>query len=236
VTRRVIVTGASSGIGRAAALLLAEAGCEVVLAARRRSALEEVAAEIHAAGGSAEICVTDVALAEQCRQLVATARELPGEIYPVLVNAAGMADFGDSATMSIEAIEHQVQVNLMGPLYASHAFLPWALERGGGQIVNVLSITASLVFGGSLAYSTSKAGLLMAGKVLAAEYRRKGLKVTAILPGAVDTPIWEGKSFVPKREEMMPVSAVAEAIRDVVLMPRDRNVDELTIMPPKGVL
>jgi NAD(P)-dependent dehydrogenase (short-subunit alcohol dehydrogenase family) len=138
--------------------------------------------------------------------------------------------------MPLEAIEQTLKINLMAPIYAIHAALPWMLEAGGGKIVNVLSIAAVHTFPGSGAYAASKAGLLALGRSVAADYRSQGVRVTAILPGSVDTPLWEGKSFVPNREDMLTREAVAETIRDVVLMPQDRSVDELLLMPPKGIL
>lgn len=236
MTKRAMITGASSGIGRETALLLAAQGCDVILAARRAEPLMETAQECAQHGVTAEVVVCDVASSEDCQRMVRMARQLPGEAYPVLVNCAGFAEFGDFVRQPLELVERMVQVNLVGPMYACHYAVPWMLECGGGQVINVLSITASQVFAGSAAYSTSKAGLRMFGQVLAAEYRKKGLRVTSILPGAVNTPIWEGKSFVPKREDMMPAAAVAEAIAGLVAMPPDRNVDEIVLMPPKGVL
>ncbi|MGV3618201.1 MAG: SDR family oxidoreductase [Fimbriimonas sp.] len=231
MTKRAIVTGASSGIGAATARLLASAGCEVVLAARRGELLEDLAGEI---GDLAHAYPTDVSDGEACAGLVHFARSL-GPAQPVLVNNAGAAAFGDFVTMPLETIERQIQVGLMGPLYLTHAVLPWMLEDGG-QIVNVLSVTATQVFAGAAGYGTAKAGLYMLGRVISAEYRRQGVRVTNILPGAVNTPLWDEQSFVPNREEMLPVSAIAEAIRDVVLLPPDRSVDEIHLMPPKGVL
>lgn len=232
MTTRAIVTGASSGIGEAAARLLVAEGIEVVLAARRADRLAELA---EALGDRAYAYPTDVTDADACRALIDYARSL-GPARPVLVNNAGIAEFGDFASMPLENIERQIEVGLLGPLYLTHAIVPWMLDEGGGHLINVLSITATQVFGGAAGYGTAKAGLYMLGRVVAAEYRRKGVRVTNILPGATDTPLWEGQGFVPNREEMLPVAAVAEAIRDVVLLPADRSVDEIHLMPPFGVL
>jgi NAD(P)-dependent dehydrogenase (short-subunit alcohol dehydrogenase family) len=232
VTPRAIVTGASRGIGAATARLLAAAGCEVVLAARGREALEALAGEI---GPTAHAFPVDVTDREGCLSLVEFARSL-GPARPVLVNNAGLAEFGDFATMPLERIERQIEVGLLGPLYLTHGVVPWMLAEGGGAIVNVLSVTANHVFPGAAGYGTAKAGLHMLGRIVAAEYRRQGIRVTNILPGAVDTPLWDTQSFVPNREDMLPPAAVAEAIRDVVFLPPDRAVDEIHLMPPKGVL
>lgn len=228
MTTRVIVTGATSGIGRATAELLRKEAVELALVGRRAEVLQEVAASV----GAVHWVVADLGDPSQARRVFEEARS---DAYPVLINAAGMAEFGEFDAMPWDEIERQIAVNMLGPIALCHAAIPWMLEQGG-QIVNVLSVAATHVFSQSLAYGVSKAGLHMAGKSIAAEYRTRGVRVTSILPGAVDTPIWEGKSFVPNREEMLPVSAVAEAIRDLVLMPRDRNVDEIALMPPKGIL
>lgn len=232
MTTRAIITGASSGIGEAAARLLVAEGIEVVLAARRIKVLETLAEEL---GPLAHAFPADVADRDACLALIDFARGL-GPARPVLVNNAGIAEFGDFASMPLENIERQIQVGLLGPLYLTHAVVPWMLEEGGGHVVNVLSVTATQVFGGAAGYGTAKAGLYMLGRVISAEYRRKGVRVTSILPGATDTPLWDGQGFVPNREEMLPASAVAEAIRDMVLLPADRNVDEIHLLPPFGVL
>lgn len=232
MTTRAIVTGASSGIGAATAHLLVEAGFEVVLAARRADLLEMTAAEL---GPAALPFPTDVSDPNSCRDLIDFARGR-GSARPILVNNAGIAEFGDFASMPLEKIERQIQVGLLGPLYLTHEIVPWMLEEGGGHIVNVLSVAATQVFGGAAGYGTAKAGLYMLGRIVSAEYRRKGIRVTQILPGATDTPLWDDQSFVPNRDEMLSTSAVAEAIRDVLLLPPDRSVDEIHLMPPFGVL
>ncbi|HEY3781103.1 MAG TPA: SDR family NAD(P)-dependent oxidoreductase [Fimbriimonadaceae bacterium] len=234
--KRVIVCGASSGIGRATAVALSESGCELVLVARRRALLEELAAQCEK-NGAKTICVPcDITQYTECEEFVRIAKLDSDGVEPVLVNSAGVAEFGNFATMSVTSIDDQIRTNLLGPVYACRAFIPWVLEAGSGQIVNVLSISASTVFAGAAAYSASKAGLLMFGKSLASEYRKQGLRLTSVLPGATDTAIWANQSFVPTREDMLSAEAVADCIRDVILMPADRSVDEITMMPPKGIL
>src|SRR5688572_1642593 len=137
MTKRAIVTGASSGIGREAAILLANEGIELVLAARRENMLREVAAGL--SGAAAVGC--DVSNPAECKRLVEQARALE-PAYPVLVSCAGAAEFGDFAEMAFELVRRQLEVNLMGPLALCHAAIPWMLEQGGGQIINVGSIAA----------------------------------------------------------------------------------------------
>ncbi len=196
--------------------------------------MEELAASL--AIGSVRIVPTDLSSVDGCRDLIRIAEEVGSGRYPILINAAGVAHFGPLADLTAEEVLDQLQVNLRAPTLLCHAVLPWMLRSGGGQIINVLSVTAGQTFSGTSVYSAAKAGLLMLGKVIAADYRKQGIRVTAILPGAVDTPLWNDKSFVPDRAAMLPVSAVADAIGDLVTMPMDRNVDELLLMPPKGFL
>jgi NAD(P)-dependent dehydrogenase (short-subunit alcohol dehydrogenase family) len=125
---------------------------------------------------------------------------------------------------------------MIGPMQLCKFAIPWMLRAGGGHIVNVLSIAATHPFSGAAAYCASKAGLHMFGKALAAEYRGRGIRVTSLLPGSTDTPLWDKQSFQPSREDMLPARAVAECIRDVILSPPDRSYDEIVLMPPKGIL
>jgi short-subunit dehydrogenase len=236
VKKRIIICGASSGIGKATALALSRTDCELVLAARRKALIDDLAAQCEKNGARAIGVACDVTQFRDCEELIAAAKALGPDVEPVLVNSAGVAEFGDFASASHVSMDDQVRTNLMGPMYACRAIIPWIVQAGAGHIVNVLSISATTVFSGAAAYSASKAGLLMFGKSLAAEYRKQGLRLTAIIPGATDTAIWDRQGFVPSREDMLSPTAVGEAIRDVILLPPDRSVDELTIMPPKGVL
>lgn len=233
MTKRIVVTGASSGIGRETAIALAKAGHQLVLASRRQGLLLELMEECRAAD-IVHTVTCDVTCPDECRALVEEAMKLGGEVEPVLVNAAGMAEFGDFQAMPWPSVEGQIATNLLGPLAICQAIVPWMLSVGRGQIINVLSVAASHPFPGAVAYAASKAGLLMAGKCLAAEYRARGIRVTSLLPGATDTPLWGPGG--PAREDMLSPSAVARAIADLIDLPPDRNVDEMVLMPPKGVL
>jgi short-subunit dehydrogenase len=229
---RAIVTGASSGIGRATAIALAEEGCEVILAARRRDALEELAAT----NRLFQVRVCDVGIEADCLELVSAARDESGDCHPVLVNAAGIAEFGPFDEMGWESITDHFKVNVLGPILLTQAALPWILEHGEGHVVNVLSIAATNPFLGAAVYCASKSALHMFGRSIAAEYRSRGVRVTSLLPGSTDTSLWDGKGFVPNRLDMLSAVAVGECIRDVVLSPMDRSYDEIVLMPPKGIL
>lgn len=233
MTKRVIVTGASSGIGRATALELAKSGHSLVLVARREDLLDSVGWECANLGVKVSTYAADITSVETAAALLLNA--YAPDFYPVLVNCAGLGVFGDFAQMDWKDIDAQIAVNFTAPTRLIYALLPWMLENGGGQIINVLSMAAERVLPGAAAYSASKAGLLMMGKVISEEYRRQGIRITSILPGATDTPIWDGTTHLD-RNDMIPCEAVAEAIANLVDAPLAYNVDEITIMPPKGVL
>lgn len=230
---RAIVTGASSGIGLATAEALAAAGVHVVATARRRDPLEQLAKEYR---GQVSVLAADIAepsTAVALRDLLAAGGE---DETPVIVNAAGIASFGSFAETQFEDLQQQMKVNFEAPARLIHACLPLMLTRGKGQIVNVLSVTTQTPLAGCDGYAASKAALHSLGKTLLAGVRRQGIRLTSISPGAVDTPLWDGSEGGPNRSDMLPVSAVANVIRDIVLSQQDRNFDEVVILPPKGVL
>jgi short-subunit dehydrogenase len=138
--------------------------------------------------------------------------------------------------MPDETLDELINLNLTSVIRTCKAAIPWMLERGGGDIVNVCSIASIHPFGQAGAYVSAKAGLLGFTKSLSSEYRSQGIRVAAVLPGSTDTPLWDSQTFSPDRKEMLSPEAVAEAIRDVVLAPRDRSFDEIVLMPPKGIL
>lgn len=248
---RVVVTGASSGIGRATAELLIEEGIEVVAAARSIEKLRDLRSKC-------AIHPCDVGDPHACNYLIEFART-GAKRYPVLVNAAGTAWFGPFAEseapappegqtseeldlrirQSVQEIENyvsQIRTNLVGPMHLCKAAIPWMLERGGGRIVNVLSIAATHPFSGAAAYCASKAGLHMFSKVIAEEFGERGIRVSAILPGSTDTPLWDEQSFVPNRADMLTPGEVAERIRDMILSPSTEPYEEVVLLPPKGIL
>ena len=234
MTKRVLLTGASAGIGWDTAILLAKEHYELVLVARREDRLRELAQSCRAEGATrVDIIAADLGHKGIAEEIVEKARGIPPL---VLVNNAGIAEFGPFAEMPLDRIEATFELNLLAPMRLCHAIIPVMLEKGGGQIVNVLSMAATHVLPGSAAYATSKAALHMLGKTLSADYRKQGIRISSIIPGATDTELWDRQSFQPDRADMVPAKAVAEVIRDVVISPPDRNFDEITVMPPKGIL
>jgi short-subunit dehydrogenase len=232
MSRQVLITGASSGIGAATALALAAQGDHVVLVARRVERLIHVAEQCAHAGGSATVFPADVARAADWAEEALSKLNPEGEW--VLINNAGAANFGPLTGQSADGLAHELQINLIGPLQLTAAFARAAVERGGGQVINVLSIAADTVFPGASVYGAGKAGFRQAMRSLAAESRAQGLRVTNVLPGATDTEIWgEGG---PDRSAMLTAEGVAETLVWLIQSPKDRTVEELRLTPPLGIL
>lgn len=231
-----IVTGASQGIGKETAIMLSENECDLVLAARNEKSLKQTARECETAGAQVTVLATDLTQECACSTLMEKAKAMSKDHYPILINDAGLADFGSFDQQPIETFEKHVQLNYMVGVRLCHAAIPWMLENNGGQIINVLSIAATHAFSGAAAYCSTKAAMRMFSQVLAQEYRARGIRVTSLILGSTDTPLWDDKLLKPDTRDMLRPSAAAEAIRDVVLSPKDRNFDEIVLMPPNGIL
>jgi NADP-dependent 3-hydroxy acid dehydrogenase YdfG len=197
----------------------------VIATGRNRERLEELAS-------SCELVVGDVNDQEVIQGIVSLIQETSG--YPVLINCAGVAKFAPFLDDPMETWQSHLETNVLGPMRLTHAILPFMLDRGGGQIINVSSVAATHSFPGAAVYCTTKAALLAFGRGIATDYRKQGIRVTTLMPGAIDTPIWGDSG--PDRAEMLTSESVSCTIRDLVLAPPDRTVDELTIMPVKGFL
>ncbi len=232
--KSILITGASSGIGRAAAIKLARPEHRLYLVARRESELEQVAVICRELGSETDFVSQDLGELDRLPALADSAYQ--SQDFPVLINCAGIGVFAEFADLPWEDFQRQVQLNLFAPARLIHAALPRMLELGGGQIINVLSMTCVHVLPGGGGYSTAKAGLQMLGKIVSQEYRRKGIKVTNLMPGAVDTPIWDGSPMANCMPEMIPTEEVANLIFQLVTNPRSFNVDEILMMPSQGVL
>lgn len=222
MSRAAIVTGASSGIGRAAAKIMLERGWEVVATARRQDRLEELGA-IAVAGDLA-----DPALDDQLDRALPQAEEI------ALVHAAGSGWFGAYDERPFEDWQKQIELNLIAPMRLTHTLMPRLKAAKPGRVILVSSIAARHSFPGAGSYAASKAGLIHFGRSLAAECRADGLRVTSILPGAADTELWGEEC--PPREEMLSADSVGELIADIADLPVDRVLEEAVITPPKGIL
>jgi NAD(P)-dependent dehydrogenase (short-subunit alcohol dehydrogenase family) len=182
-----IVTGASRGIGAAAAFVLAKAGAAVMLVARDGTRASQVAKEVVAAGGRATAMACDVADHGSVRTMVEeTARRL-GSI-DILVNNAGVIEpIGALVQSDPAAWRRSIEVNLVGPYHTAHATLPRMLEAGKGTVINISSGAAHRALEGWSAYCSAKAGLAMLTSAIALECVDAGVRVFGLAPGVIDT-------------------------------------------------
>lgn len=216
---RVLLTGASRGIGRATAAALATEGAELVLVARGAAALEAVARELGAGA-----IAGDVSDARFVSELLARLRTRWGDLPDVLINNAGVFAILPVADTPVEEFDRHLAVNLRGPFLLIRACLGRMVERGSGHIVNVGSVAGRQGFWGNAAYCASKFGLRGLHEVVAAETQGTGVRCTWIEPSAVDTPLWDavatrGGPPIPERSEMLRPEEVAAAIVYALLRP-----------------
>lgn len=194
-----IITGASSGIGRAAALLFARQGAKVVLSARGRERLETVADEIRAAGGSVTAVAGDVSDEAHHEALVDAARAEFGGLDIAFNNAGTTGPVGALPALSMTEWQKVLDVNLTSGFLAAKYQLPALEARGGGSLVFTSTFVGHTAgFPGLAAYAASKSGLIGLVQVLASEYGRKGIRVNALLPGATDTPMGRTVANTPE--------------------------------------
>lgn len=229
-----IVTGAGRGIGRAIASALAAEGASVVLAARTRAELAAVAEELHAAGRTALAVPADV---REERDVIALVDETLGRLdrVDVLVNAAGTASFGPVVDAKTDEWDAMLAVNLRGAMLMSRAVLRPMLRQQRGTIISIASIVARRPIPNCAAYAATKAGLIAFSRVLAEEVR-PALRVGVLLPGAVDTPLWDAIGGGPDRSRMLSAHDVARGVVFMATLPPNAALEDLTLMPAGGIL
>jgi NADP-dependent 3-hydroxy acid dehydrogenase YdfG len=230
-----IVTGAGRGIGRAIARAFAGAGADVVLAARTRAELAEVAAAVREAGGRALAVPTDVTQDPAVEALVEQAVGEFGRV-DVLATAAGVAAFGPVAGAKAADWDPMLAVNLRAVMVCCRAVLAPMLRQRRGTILNVASVAATRPIPGAAAYAATKAGVVAWSRVLAEELRSDGVRVGVLLPGAVDTPLWDAVANHPDRARMLRPEDVAQAAVLMASLPPGATLEELTLLPAGGIL
>ncbi|MFJ9844230.1 SDR family NAD(P)-dependent oxidoreductase [Kitasatospora sp. NPDC101155] len=181
-----LVTGATSGIGRAVAQVLAERGAHVVVSGRDAARGEQAVREIRAAGGKADFVQADLGSADAARRLAREARRLTGGI-DILVNNAGIYPFAGTTDTTEEVFDQVFDVNVKAPFFLAAELVPAMVDKGGGAIVNVSSLAAGKAVVGATAYGSSKSAINQLTRIWAAEYGPAGVRVNAVLPGVTET-------------------------------------------------
>ena len=192
--KTVVITGASSGIGRATALEMARRGARLVISARRAGQLEEVAGQCRQAGAECRTVPADVTRRDDCFRLIESAGEVD-----VLVNNAGFAYFGPMVNADPEHIRGMIETNYLGAVWCAQAVLPQMLERRSGTIVNVASIAGLMGYAGMGGYCATKFALVGFSEALRDEVMGHGVRVALVCPGTTETEF-----FVTAEREKMP--------------------------------
>jgi NADP-dependent 3-hydroxy acid dehydrogenase YdfG len=230
-----LVTGAGRGIGRAIAETFAAQGAAVALAARSSRELANVANAIQAGGGRALAVPTDVrqepAVAACVKRTVTDLGRLD-----VLVAAAGVAVFGPVTESRPADWDEMMAVNLRGAYLSCRAALPTMLAQRRGTLLLVGSMVTGRTLPGSAGYTAAKYGLLGLGRVLTEELRGSGVRVGVLSAGAVDTPLWDSIPGAPDRSLMITPAQVAEVALLMATLAPNASLEELTLMPARGVL
>lgn len=234
---RAIVTGASSGIGKATALAFAKSGIEVALVSRSADKLQAVADEIKASNIKSEVYPLDLANLTQVKPKIADICSSFGPI-DILVNNAGMGYTNSLINTTLEDWQKVLELNLTSVFQCIQGVLPHMRDRTQGTIINVASIAAFNAFPEWGAYGVSKAALVALSKALSVEERSHGIRTVTISPGSVNTPIWDTDTVKADfdRSGMLTPEIVAQSILSTALLPQQAVVEEMIVMPSGGAL
>ncbi|AVS66852.1 oxidoreductase [Paracidovorax avenae] len=235
LSKIVLITGASSGIGEATARLLADSGATVLLGARRTDRLERIVADITARGGIAEARALDVTRRADVEAFAAHALERFGCI-DVIVNNAGVMPLSPMASLRVDEWDRMIDVNIRGVLHGIAAVLPAMQAQRSGHVVNVASIGAHAVSPAAAVYCATKYAVWALSEGLRQEH--SDIRVTTISPGVTASELAESISDEKGREEMkafrrvaIGADAIARAIRFAIEQPGDVDTSEIVIRP-----
>jgi 3-oxoacyl-[acyl-carrier protein] reductase len=226
-----LVTGATLGIGRATAFALGRAGYRVGVCARTSARVEALLRDLDAEGIEAAGRTADVSSPADVQALVALVSRSLGPV-DTLINNAGIARLRPFAELSLEDWDATMATNVRSLYLVTREVLPGMRARKQGFIVNVASLAGKNAFVGGSAYVASKHAVLGFSKTLMLEVRKDGVRVMAVCPGSVDTPLMRDQSVLnPNRDSILKPEDVAQAILDALRMPPRALVSEIDIRP-----
>jgi len=227
----VLITGASSGIGRASAFQFAKKGANLILVARDKAKLDKVANELQKFNGSTLVFECDVSKKDDVEKMAKIILEKYDSL-DILVNNAGFAIYGSVSKLTIEEIESQMATNYFGMVYCIKNFLPAMIKKKSGHIVNVASVAASFGLPGIASYCASKFAMLGFSEGLKHELKGTGVGITVVSPIMVRTSFFDHQSF-EKMPKYSPTSLSAETVANAVL--KAANSPRLEIIVPSVV-
>jgi len=235
----VVITGASSGLGEAAARLLAAQGASVALGARRADRLQSLAGELTASGGKALALATDVTQCEQVKRLVDAAVQTFGRI-DVMINNAGLMPHSPLERLKIEDWDRMIDVNIKGVLYGIAAALPYMKAQKSGHMINVSSVAGHKVRAGGVVYAATKHAVRIISEGLRQEVKPYNIRTTIISPGAVDTELVESITEPDIAENMrkmyeaaIPADSFARMVVFAMSQPEDVDINEILFRPTR---
>jgi NADP-dependent 3-hydroxy acid dehydrogenase YdfG len=233
----VVITGASSGLGEASARMLAGLGAHVVLGARRRERIEDLAAQLRGQGHSAMARVTDVTDAAQVQALVDAAVAEHGRV-DTIINNAGLMPHSLLERRKLEDWNRMIDVNIKGVLYGIAAVLPIMRERKSGHIINVSSVAGHKVRPGSAVYAATKHAVRVISEGLRMEVKPYNIRTTVISPGAVATELPDSitepdvaRNVRKLYELAIPADSFARAVVYAMSQPDDVDINEILFRP-----
>ena len=239
----VVITGASSGNGEAAARLLSAEGASVVLGARRAERIQSLAKDLTGRGGKALAVATDVTRYEQVKRLVDTAVHSYGRI-DVMLNNAGLMPHSPLERLKIDDWNRTIDVNLKGVLYGIAAALPYMKQQKSGHFINVSSVAGHKVRPGSAVYAATKTAVLVISEGLRQEVKPYNIRTTVISPGALATELANSitepdiaenvSQFM--REVALPAESFARVVAFAISQPEDMDINEILFRPTRQEL
>jgi NADP-dependent 3-hydroxy acid dehydrogenase YdfG len=236
----VVITGASSGLGAAAARHLASLGATVVLGARRVDRIQALAKELIARGNQALAVETDVTQFDQVQRLVDTAVQTYGRI-DVIINNAGLMPQSPLDRRKIEDWNRTIDVNIKGVLYGIGAVLPNMQKQRSGHIINVSSVAGHKVRAGGVVYAATKHAVRVISEGLREEVKPYDIRTTVISPGAVDTELTDSITEPDVAENMkkfyaqvaLPADSFARAVAFAISQPAEVDINEILYRPTR---
>ncbi|GAN80353.1 SDR family oxidoreductase [Acidocella aminolytica] len=233
----IVITGASSGLGEATARLLAAKGAKLIIGARRKDRIEDLAQELAAAGGDVLARVTDVTRREDVEGLVGAAVERFGQI-DVMINNAGLMPNSLLDRLKVDDWDRMIDVNIKGLLYGIAAALPHMQHQRSGHFINVASVAGHKVRQGSTVYSATKHAVRVISEGLRQEVKPYNIRTTIISPGAVETELPDSITDPETQQTTkafykiaIPAASFARAVAFAIGQPDDVDINEILFRP-----